>query len=408
MIRQLREKQNREVGEYNNAINRQVINKMHSQVALWESERPVNTILDNETTTNYEETVKDLGDLLTNKLTTIETIDLNNSGSEKQYKEVIDNSDFIRKYNLLVKPLSSGNVLKKTKSAIENLVQPLQTTIEQITVAFGKLVENKRAVGISRINPILSSYSVFDYVKQQYRNNVFTPILTGNLQSYYSNNFVPRLGPNIVERLDEALDEYSRQPNLRKEAVASQVGRLSPEELKGILKLQGINQYPLSSSIGISTASPEAPRQKLELDEEVSPELATAAAPAAETQPAEEEGKRLIRFWRQFTTKTELGKQQSILKRELASLKRITGNARQKDLIKIREEEAKALDKVIKEVERGIEVSRAPTATKKLLERMPEVPVGRMLSAPEPEAVGEGKKSKSRKILYKLKSEYSL
>jgi hypothetical protein len=212
----------------------------------------------------------------------------------------------------------------------------------------------------------------------------------------------------LVERLDEALDEYSRQPNLRKEAVASQVGRLSPEELKGILKLQGINQYPLSSSIGISTASPEAPRQKLELDEEVSPELATAAAPAAETQPAEEEGKRLIRFWRQFTTKTELGKQQSILKRELASLKRITGNARQKDLIKIREEEAKALDKVIKEVERGIEVSRAPTATKKLLERMPEVPVGRMLSAPEPEAVGEGKKSKSRKILYKLKSEYSL
>jgi hypothetical protein len=400
MIRQLREKQNREVGEYNNAINRQVINKMHSQVALWESDRPVNTILDNETISNYEETVKDLGDLLTNKLTTIETIDLNNSGSEKQYKEVIDNSEFVRKYNLLVKPLSSGSVLKKTKSAVENLVQPLQPVIEKITIAFSKLVDNKRAVGLSRINPILSSYSLFDYVKQQYRNNVFTPILTGNLQSYYSNNFVPRLGPSIVGRLDEALDEYSRQPNLRKEAVASQVGRLSPEELKGILKLQGINEYPLSSSIGLPTGSEErvAPKQPLTLDEEVSADIGNfSPATPAETQEVQEqqkeEGKRLIRYWRQFRTKTELGKQQSILKRELTSLKKITGTARQKDLIKIREEEAKAIEKVINEFDRGLAVLRAPTVSKKLVERMPSVPVG------EPEAIGEGRPKRIRKII---------
>jgi hypothetical protein len=253
MIRQLREKQNREVGEYNNAINRQVINKMHSQVALWESDRPSNQILDTETATNYEETVKYLGDLLTNKLSTIQTIDLNNSGSEKQYKEIIDNSDFINKYNLIVKPLSSGSVLKKTKSAIENLVQPLQPLIEQITIAFNKLVNNERAVGLARINPILSSYSLFDYIKQQYKNNVFVPVSASNLQSYYSTYFIPKLGPSVVNRLKEALDEYNRQPNLRKEAMASQVGRLSPEELKGILKLQGISEFPLSASIGIQS-----------------------------------------------------------------------------------------------------------------------------------------------------------
>lgn len=251
MIRQLREKQNREVEEYNKAINRQVLNKMHSQVALWETERPTGEILDLGTIENYDEAIKKLTAILSSKLETIQSVDLNNSGSEKQYKEIIDNSELINTYNLLVKPLSSGKVLKTVKNAIENLIQPLQPLIEQLNLAFQKLVENKRAVGVSRINPVLSSYGLFDYMKQQYKNNVFVPIHFGNLQSYYSNNFIQKMGPDIVARLKTALDEYEKNPSLRKEAMASQVGRLSPEELKGLLKIEGISEFPLSTAIGV-------------------------------------------------------------------------------------------------------------------------------------------------------------
>lgn len=288
MIRQLREKQNREVGEYNNAINRQVLNKMQSQIALWESDRPASEVVDFETVSNYEETVKQINNNLLSKIETIKTVDLNNSGSEKQYKEIIDDSDFINKYNLLVKPLNSGNVLKKVKSAIENLVQPLQPLIEQITLAFSSLVKNKRAVGISRINPILTSYSLFDLVKQQFKNNNFAPISYGNLQSYYTNIFITKLGPSIVDRLKEALDEYNKYPSLRKEAMASQVGRLSPEELKGILKIEGINEYPISTSIGIKPETTEPTPKKLpqgEFEEETPRALSVVEGPSVSIEP---------------------------------------------------------------------------------------------------------------------------
>jgi len=409
MIRQLREKQNREVGEYNNAINRQVINKMHSQVALWESDRPSNQILDTETITNYEETVQYLNNLLTNKLTTIETVDLNNSGSEKQYKEIIDNTDFINKYNLVVKPLSAGNVIKKTKSAIENLIQPLQPLIEQITLAFNKLVNNARAVGLSRINPVLSSYSVFDYIKQQFKNNSFVPIVAGNLQSYYSNNFIPKLGPSIVDRLKVALDEYNRQPNLRKEAMASQVGRLSPEELKGILKLQGISEFPLSASIGVKPESEAKVDVATPLiDEEQTPEL-SAPPPATPEQTEEvqqqpiideaqqEEGKRLIKYWRQFRTKKLLTDNEAVLKRELGELEKITGQNRNKPLIRKRNEELTALRTVLKEYNRGLQASRAPAVPVQKKQTKAEL-LSQMPAVPKKEMVAEGKnKSKNRR-----------
>jgi len=413
MIRQLREKQNREAEEYNKAINRQVIDRMHSQVALWESERPITKVIDDETVSNYESSVLQLQNILTKKIETVKNIDINNSGDSKEYNEIINNTEFINIYNILVKPLISGSITKRTKSAIENLIQPLMPQINELVIAFRKLVDNNRAVNITNINSILTSFGMYSYLKEQFDKNVYAPVIVSNLQSYYSNKFIPSLGPAIVRRLDEALDEYNKQPNLRKEQMASQVGRLSPEELKGILKLQGITQYPISLNTGapVSTATPAqrptpAPRQNIPQIAPPPPPPPTSTqaqaqpqAPAstqAQAQPADPDtGKRLLRYWREVPTKGILIDNRTKIKRELGSLQSKTGPNRQRDLIKLREKELEALEQVIGEFDRAIQVSKAPKtpqsqSTSQLAQQLPNVP---------DELVAEGRK---RRNTYKL------
>ncbi len=410
MIRQLREKQNREAEEYNKAINRQVIDKMHSQVALWESERPISKVIDDETVSNYESSVLQLQNILTKKIETVKNIDINNSGDTKEYNEIINNTEFINIYNILVKPLISGSITKRTKSAIENLIQPLMPQINELVIAFRKLVDNNRAVNITNINSILTSFGMFSYLKEQFDKNVYAPVIVSNLQSYYSNKFIPSLGPAIVRRLDEALDEYNKRPNLRKEQMASQVGRLSPEELKGILKLQGITQYPISLNTGapVSTATPTpaqrptpAPRQNIpqiappppppptSTQAQAQPQAPASTQAQAQAQPADpDSGKRLLRYWREVPTKGILMDNRTKIKRELGSLRTKTGPNRQRDLIKLREKELEALEQVIDEFDRAIQVSKAPKtpqsqSTAKLAQQLPNVP---------DELVAEGRK----------------
>ena len=402
MIRQLREKQNREAEEYNKAINRQVIDRMHSQVALWESERPITKVIDDETVSNYESSVLQLQNILTKKIETVKNIDINNSGDTKEYTE------FINIYNILVKPLISGSITKRTKNAIENLIQPLMPQINELVIAFRKLVDNNRAVNITNINSILTSFGMFSYLKEQFDKNVYAPVIVSNLQSYYSNKFIPSLGPAIVRRLDEALDEYNKRPNLRKEQMASQVGRLSPEELKGILKLQGITQYPISLNTGapVSTATPAqrptpAPRQNIPQIAPPPPPPPTStqaqvqpqAPVSTQAQPIDPDaGKRLLRHWRQFTTKKGLIDNRTAIRRELNKLENIAGPNRQTDLIKLRKEELKALEQVITEFDRALQVSRAPStptqlqSTAQLAQQLPNVP---------DELVAEGKKRRN-------------
>ena len=125
-IRELRMKQNREAEEYNKAINRQVIDKMHSQISLWESERPTAKTLDLGTVEKYEETVGQLNELLTDKIKIINNIDTTNKSTEQQMRFITNNRDFLSQYNLLVRPLSVGGVEKKVKNAIESLTDPYQ------------------------------------------------------------------------------------------------------------------------------------------------------------------------------------------------------------------------------------------------------------------------------------------
>ena len=61
--------------------------------------------------------------------------------------------------------------------------------INELVIAFRKLVDNNRAVNITNINSILTSFGMFSYLKEQFDKNVYAPVIVSNLQSYYSNKF---------------------------------------------------------------------------------------------------------------------------------------------------------------------------------------------------------------------------
>ena len=242
-IRELRMKQNREAEEYNKAVNRQVLDKMHTQVSLWESERPTAKTLDLGTVEKYEETVGQLNELLTDKTKIINNIDTTNKSTEQQMRFITNNRDFLNQYNLLVRPLSVGGVEKKVKSAIENLIVPLEDQINRIVGSYDNLINNDRALSENNLYLVANAYGLFRMIKSQFDKGVFIPITDRNFESYFQ-TFVNSLEPVVITKLKKLIDDMGRNPALRKQAVEAQVGMMSPEEMQGVNRLEGVREYP--------------------------------------------------------------------------------------------------------------------------------------------------------------------
>lgn len=236
-------KQNREAEEYNKAVNRQVLDKMHTQVSLWESERPTAKTLDLGTVEKYEETVGQLNELLTDKIKIINNIDTTNKSTEQQMRFITNNRDFLNQYNLLVRPLSVGGVEKKVKSAIENLIVPLEDQINRIVGAYDNLINNDRALSENNLYLVANAYGLFRMIKSQFDKGVFIPITDRNFESYFQ-TFVNSLEPVVITKLKKLIDDMGRNPALRKQAVEAQVGMMSPEEMQGVNRLEGVREYP--------------------------------------------------------------------------------------------------------------------------------------------------------------------
>jgi len=260
-IRELRMKQNREAEEYNKAINRQVLDKMHSQVSLWENERPSAKILELGTVEKYEENINNLISLLTDKTKIIDNIDATNKSTETQMRFITNNRDFLSVYNLLVRPLSVGGVEKKVKSAIENLIVPLEDQINRIVDSYDSLINNEQALSENNLYLVANAYALYKMVKSQFDKNVFTPITDRNFESYFQ-SFISSLEPVIINKIRTIIDNMGRSPALRKQAVEAQVGKMSPEEMQGVNRLEGVREFPAlpTGEEEVELSFPEPPK----------------------------------------------------------------------------------------------------------------------------------------------------
>jgi hypothetical protein len=190
----LRRQQIEEIKNYNQNINRQVLAKAHSQVALWELERPELTPITSEFTATIETDTENLKVLLNEKLSLLDKVIEEGSITEKEFKSITKYSDIVQKYNELITPLLKGRFDYKYKSIAKNATITIKQEIVGLNIGFKKLLDNIGVFGSSKVKIYVESFSVYDFINYQ--------IDTENYQIITINVLKSRI-PQILSKLPE-------------------------------------------------------------------------------------------------------------------------------------------------------------------------------------------------------------
>lgn len=190
----LRKQQIEEIKNYNQNINRQVLAKAHSQIALWELERPELTPITSEFTSTIDAETENLKVLLNEKLSLLDKVIEQESITEKEFKSITKYSDVVVKYNELISPLLKARFDYKYKSLAKNATITIKQEIVGINIGFKKLLENISNFGVANVKIYIESFTVYDFINYQ--------IDTENYQLITVNVLKSRI-PQILSKLPE-------------------------------------------------------------------------------------------------------------------------------------------------------------------------------------------------------------
>lgn len=265
---ELRKKQNSAVYDEEKSINKQIVNKMYSQLDLWNEEIPKNRKVSTEDALTIENQITELIAILNEKTTAIDTLIFKNKGVEELFSKIVNNNDFLSKYNNLIKPLTQSKN-QSLKTAIETQLQLLNEPLEKILIAYKALLKDTKIVNLSRVSGVFNAYALYKLVFYQIDVGQFKTI---NNELINSSKYDAQKDLLVETRyiLNKVEEQYNLMPSERKKVYIEDPS-LKPPTKEEELKTKGDDAL---RTYFLQATDREATSGKQEFQKEIKKEVA--------------------------------------------------------------------------------------------------------------------------------------
>jgi hypothetical protein len=234
-LRSLRKKMNYEAIDAENfRVSKNTMDNLQKQVMLWEKPERA-PLVSKEAALTIKSSVDNIIDILNNKIAVVNKLILERRGD---LKDIMNNFDFINKYNQLIEPLITTGINKSKQNAIETNLQLIENPVSELTILLKKLMNDNEFIDFSRIEGVFNAFSIYKNVEDQIDRGNYYKITPERVRSM-SADYIKDLNAEGIRLLDVAKQQANLPPNQRLQAYIDEMGPISKADMAKLKKLYG-------------------------------------------------------------------------------------------------------------------------------------------------------------------------